>query len=115
MIEVIEEVQWMEIGPISEFPIDGGVCMKVGVKQIAIFNFSSTGKWYATDNMCPHKMQMVLSRGIIGDLNGEPKIACAFHKKQFSLESGKCLDDGNCKSIATYPIKIEGSKVYVGV
>lgn len=115
MSEILEDIKWHEAAAASEFPIDGGSCVKIKGKQISIFNFSSKGEWYATDNQCPHKLQMVLSRGIIGDKAGVPKVACPFHKKQFSLESGECLDDGDCKSIATYPIKIEDGMVFVGV
>ena len=35
--------------------------------------------------------EFVLSRGMLGDQNGTPKVACPLHKKTFSLESGACL------------------------
>jgi nitrite reductase (NADH) small subunit len=59
-------------------------------------------------------MEMVLSRGIIGDAAGEPKVSCPFHKKNFSLKSGECLS-GDAYKIAVYPVKIEDNFVYVGV
>ena len=115
MSEVIQDVMWVEAAPVAAFSENGGACVKVEGKQIAVFNFTSKGEWYATDNMCPHKMQMVLSRGIIGDKAGEPKVACPFHKKQFSLKTGECLDDQECDSIQTYPVKLEAGLVYIGV
>ena len=48
----------------------------------------AAAQWYACQNLCPHKQEMVLARGIIGDQQGVPKVACPLHKKTFSLESG---------------------------
>ena len=78
-----------------------------------MYNFSRTGKWYATQNLCPHKMEMVLSLGMIGDKSGIPKVACPMHKKNFSLEDGSNLAGEDLK-IATYPVKIKGENVYIG-
>ncbi|MTI29972.1 nitrite reductase small subunit NirD [Xanthovirga aplysinae] len=113
MLEVLEILKWEKAALEKDFPEDGGACVKLGDKQIAVFNFTSKGEWYATDNRCPHKKQMVLSRGIIGDKGGEPKVACPFHKRQFSLESGECLDDADCGAIKTYPIRVEDGVVYI--
>ena len=56
---------------------------------------------------------MILSRGMIGSLGDQPKVACPFHKKTFSLQSGKNLDGDTC-DLATYPVKIENDYVYIG-
>ncbi len=98
----------------EDIPENGGACVKYKNEQIAIFNFKRRGEWYATQNLCPHRQQMVLSRGIIGTQGDEPKVACPFHKKTFSLRSGKCLNSSE-PSIRTYPIKVENGLVYVGV
>ncbi len=65
----------------TDVPENGGVCVKYQEEQIALFNFTRRKEWYATQNMCPHRMQMALSRGMIGTQNNEPKVACPFHKK----------------------------------
>ncbi|PQV47398.1 nitrite reductase (NADH) small subunit [Jejuia pallidilutea] len=110
----IEDVTvWFKAASTEDFPVDGGACVKYKDKQIAVFNFSRLGKWYACQNLCPHKMEMVLSRGMIGDDKGMPKVACPLHKKTFSLESGENLN-GDLNPIATYPVKIEEGYVYVG-
>ena len=57
---------------------------------------------------------MALSRGMLGSQNGEPKIACPFHKKTFSLVTGACLSDDEC-SIKTYPVKVEHNTVFIGM
>jgi nitrite reductase (NADH) small subunit len=44
----------------------------------------------------------------------EPKVACPFHKKTFSLKTGACLS-GDDYQIQTYPVKVENGMVYVGL
>ena len=109
-----EEVKvWFNAGKTSDFPTDGGGCIKYKNKQIAIINFERRKEWYACQNLCPHKMEMVLSRGMIGSADAIPKIACPIHKKTFSLKDGNNLN-GEDLRIATYPIKIVNDEVFVG-
>ena len=98
----------------TDVPQNGGVCVKYGEEQIALFHFSRRDEWYATQNECPHRQQMALSRGMIGSLNNEPKVACPFHKKTFSLVTGECLSGDEC-AIKTYPVKVDNELVYIGV
>lgn len=110
----LEEAKvWFKAASVKDFPTDGGACVKYKDKQIAVFNFSRLDKWYACQNLCPHKMEMVLSRGMIGDHKGIPKVACPLHKKTFSLDNGENLN-GDLDAIATYPVKIEDNFVYIG-
>ncbi len=104
---------WFKAASVSAFPKDGGVCVKYNDKQIAVFNFERKNEWYACQNVCPHKLEMILSRGMLGDDKGIPKIACPMHKKTFSLETGENLN-GDLDAIATYPVKIENNFVYIG-
>jgi nitrite reductase (NADH) small subunit len=104
---------WFKAARVQDFPENGGACVKYKDLQVAVFNFSRRNEWYACQNMCPHKMQMVLSRGMIGSQQGEPKIACPFHKKTFSLKTGDCLNAEEC-SITVYPVRIENGYVHIG-
>ncbi|MFP6584899.1 MAG: nitrite reductase large subunit NirB [Candidatus Hydrogenedentota bacterium] len=101
-----------EAGSVSDFPENGGIALKYGSVQIALFHFASRGTWYATQNLCPHKRDMVLARGLTGDVEGIPKVACPHHKKQFSLETGECLS-GDPYKLKTFPVRVEGDKVYI--
>lgn len=115
-MEVVASVKWFFACRTQDVPENGGACVKYEQEQIAVFNFSRRGEWYATQNLCPHKKQMVLSRGMIGSSGAhcEPKVACPFHKKTFSLLSGECLSDDEY-SIKTYPVKVVDGKVYIGI
>jgi nitrite reductase (NADH) large subunit len=104
--------QWVHVGRVSDFPKDGGATIKYGNVQIAVFNFTSRGRWYACQNMCPHKNAFVLSRGILGSAGDEPKVACPLHKRPFSLQTGHCLS-GDDYSLKLFPVKVEGDDVYL--
>ena len=52
---------WTEIAPVADFTLDGGECVKVDGKHIAIFNMKNKTEWYAIQNTCPHDNSSVLS------------------------------------------------------
>ena len=106
------EQHWVRVAHVDDFPSDAGACVKVAGQQVAVFNFAASGEWYACQNMCPHRGDMVLARGLIGDQNGTPKVACPQHKKTFSLCDGQSLS-GDDYCIKTYEIRVEDGYVYV--
>jgi nitrite reductase (NADH) large subunit len=103
---------WARLAKVAEVPPNGGISARFGDTEIAIFNFAAKGEWFATENLCPHKQQMVLARGILGDAAGRPKVACPLHKNTFDLKSGACLN-GDLRAIATFAVKVEGDDVWV--
>jgi nitrite reductase (NADH) large subunit len=117
-LERLEEqsavTEWVRVGSVSDFPIDGGRAIKHGAAEIAVYRFASRGEWYACQNTCPHKREAVLSRGILGDQQGVPKVACPLHKKTFSLESGACLS-GESYRVEVFPVRVEGDDVFVAL
>ncbi|GGB94490.1 MULTISPECIES: nitrite reductase small subunit NirD [Dyadobacter] len=114
MTETESKVIWHMACHVEDIPEDGGGCAFIEGKQIAIFNFARRGEWFATDNECPHRQQMAVARGMIGSQEDEPKVACPFHKKTFSLRSGQCLNDESYK-ISTFPVMVKENRVYIGL
>jgi nitrite reductase (NADH) large subunit len=106
------DLRWIPLVSEEEVPRDGGIAVRYGDAQIALFHFAARGAWYATQNACPHTRDMVLARGLLGDERGVPKLACPQHKKTFSLESGEGLSDPGYR-IAVFPVRVEDGKVMV--
>lgn len=102
--------RWVVVGRVQDFPPDAGAAVKYGKVQIAVFRFQMLGRWYACQNMCPHRNAFVLSRGILGTQQGEPKIACPLHKRTFSLETGACLS-GQQHTVKVFPVRVVGDEV----
>jgi len=106
------EKSWVKVGKASDFTPNVGSPILYGDTQLAVFNNANRGEWYCTQNMCPHKQAFVLSQGIVGDAAGQPKVACPLHKKQFGLEDGAEIGEGELQ-ILTFPVKIEDDSVFV--
>jgi nitrite reductase (NADH) large subunit len=105
-------LEWVRVGTRDDFPRDGGAAINYGGAQIAVFHFASRDEWYACQNACPHQNAPLLSRGILGETGGEPKVACPLHKKTFSLAGGACLSGEDYK-LRVFPGKVEGDDVYL--
>ncbi|KAJ3406604.1 hypothetical protein HDV05_005910 [Chytridiales sp. JEL 0842] len=110
-----EKMRWVDVGAEEKYPVNGGSAVKVGDVQVAVFRVIDADgeeKWYATQNMCPHKRAFVLSSSILGSLTSKdsstpiPKIACPNHKKSFSLETGKCVSSDENYALATFEIRL---------
>lgn len=105
------EKSWVVVGKTDDFPVNAAATILYGDSQLAVFNNVARGEWYCTQNMCPHKQAFVLSQGIIGELEGAPKVACPLHKKNFDLETGNQIGagtgEGNDLKILTFPVKID--------
>jgi nitrite reductase (NADH) small subunit len=114
MLTLEQTLTWFTACRVEDVPENGGVCVKYNNEQIALFHFTRRNEWYATQNECPHRQQMALSRGMIGSQSEEPKVACPFHKKTFSLSTGECLN-GDDYVLKTYPVKVEDGLVYIGI
>jgi nitrite reductase (NADH) large subunit len=106
------EKKWIKVGKTSDFPKNAAGAILYGSSQLAVFNNEQRGEWHCTQNMCPHKQAFVLSQGMIGDANGTPKVACPLHKKQFDLETGAELGEGDLQ-IITFPVHLKGDDVFV--
>jgi NAD(P)H-dependent nitrite reductase small subunit len=99
------------VASVNDIPDDGGIAVRHGPAQLAVFQVGGKGEYYATQNLCPHKKEMVLARGIVGDQAGAPKVACPLHKKTFDLKTGECLS-GEALSIETFPVRVEGNELW---
>lgn len=102
--------RWVKVGHVGDFPPNLGQTVRYGQTQIAVFHFAATGQWFACQNLCPHRRDMVLARGLLGDVAGLPKVACPMHKKAFSLETGEGLNDPNYR-IQVFPVRVQGDEV----
>ena len=79
---------------------------RVEDRQVAIFRLpDETSSVYALGNRCPFSGAHVMSRGIVGDAGGVPKVASPVYKQGFDLRTGVCLDDPEV-SVPAYPVRV---------
>ena len=112
MSEAIAVEQWVRVARVEDFPSNAGACVKWETSR-SQYSFCLVPRLVRLPEHCPHKRDMVLSRGLIGDQEGTPKVACPQHKKTFSLIDGSNLG-GEEYNINIYPVKVEQGFVYIG-
>jgi nitrite reductase (NADH) small subunit len=104
--------QWTKICPLDRILPNTGVCALVNDRQIAVFRVGESTDVYAIDNYDPFSKAYVLSRGIVGDRHGIPKVASPIYKQNFNLLTGECLDDSAVK-LQTFSTQIVDGYVQV--
>jgi nitrite reductase (NADH) small subunit len=104
--------QWTTICPLERILPNTGVCALINDRQIAVFRVGEGNDVYAIDNLDPFSKAYVLSRGIVGDRNGIPKVASPIYKQNFSLVTGECLDDSTVK-LKTFAVQVVNNQVQV--
>lgn len=102
---------WMDVCALEEILPDTGVCALLTGKQVAIFRLAA-GDVHALSNFDPFSQAFVLSRGIVGDRAGVPKVSSPIFKQSFDLRSGRCLDDPSVV-VQVYPVRLRDGRIEV--
>ena len=100
----------MKVCGLEDIVPDTGVCVLVGGEQVAVFRVGD--QVFALGNRDPFSGANVLSRGIVGDLNGELVVASPVYKQHFSLLTGRCLEDASVR-VPVYRVRLDDSNVLV--
>ena len=106
--------KWIDICAVTDLQADSGVCALVADKQVAIFYMPKNNAVYAIDNYDPFGKVQVLSRGLVGDIKGEPMVSSPLYKQHFSLKTGQCFEDESVKN-DVYAIRIENNRVEISL
>ena len=101
--------QWIDVCRADDLQPNSGVCALVNNQQVAIFYFPNEDKIYAIGNYDPIGKANVLSRGMVGDINGEPVVASPLYKQHFSLRSGQCLEQDD--QVLCYSVRLHDDRV----
>mgnify|MGYP001822771506 FL=1 len=82
--------------------------MKTGSYRILIA--LAEGTVYAVDDMCTHEDASLSKGSLHADC-----VKCPLHGSRFRLSSGEALDEPAEEALNTYPVKIEGDDIMVGL
>jgi len=105
--------RWEVVCATSEVTLDRGVTALIDGAEVAIFLLGN-GDLFAIDDRDPFSGASVLSRGLVGDVSGEPTVASPVYKQRFSLRSGRCLDDDSI-AVRTWTARIRAGRIEVAV
>lgn len=91
----------------TDSPTGCSVNVRRGDTQLAVFKIKN--KYYAVQQMCPHKRTFALSEGLIGEdiASSQTWVSCPYHKRNFILNgagAGQCNNDPEL-SIAAFEVE----------
>jgi len=101
-------VEFHAVADVSD--VDEGEAHQVSVGRTDIAIYKLDGEYYATDDICTHAYAS-LADGYVE--NGQ--VECPLHGACFDIKTGKALTAPANVDLRTYPVKIEGDKILVGV
>jgi len=80
--------------------------VRIAGRDIALYECE--GEVYASDNLCTHGAARLSD----GFLEGR-EIECPLHQGRFDICTGQALCAPLTKNLRTYPVRIEGDRVWV--
>ena len=99
---------WIDATAEADLWDDAGVSIVVQGLDIAIFR--SGDAVYATDNLCTHGHARLCDGFVEGH-----EIECPLHQGRFDLRSGAATCAPAVEAVKTYPVRIEGGRVYLAL
>jgi len=105
--------QWYSVCKIDDLVMGSGVCALVQGQPVALFYLpEEEQRVFAIDNFDPIGGANVLSRGIIGDVQGQLVVASPLYKEHFNLRTGRCIEKKEY-AVRVWPVRIDGDTVFV--
>jgi nitrite reductase/ring-hydroxylating ferredoxin subunit len=104
----MSEIEYHAAAKTDEIPEEDVKGVVIGEEEIAIYNVE--GEYYATHGICTHE-NIALADGFVeGEL-----IECPLHSACFEIKTGKAVNPPAEIDLKTYPVKVEGDTIYVGI
>ncbi len=101
-------MKYHEVAKTGDLIEDDMMKVSAAGKEIALYNLG--GEFYATDDTCTHAYASLTGGYIEGD-----QVECPLHGACFEIKTGKAVGLPASDDLATYPVKIEGDAVLVGI
>ncbi|WP_210080798.1 nitrite reductase large subunit NirB [Pantoea endophytica] len=102
---------WSAICLVDAIPPSAGIGARLGGQRVALFRLGEA--IYALEDIEPGTQASVLSRGILGDVAGEPVVISPLYKQRVRLRDGQSLDNAE-HQLRCWPVRVEGGKVWLG-
>ena len=99
---------WVDAAAVDALPDDEVIGVDLDGKSLALYKVE--GAVFATDNICTHGHARLCD----GFLEGH-EIECPLHQGKFDIRDGRALCAPLTEDIKTYPVKIEGNRVFVAL
>ncbi len=99
---------WTDVAALTDLFDGAGIAVTPAGRDIALY--SVDGAVYATDNLCTHGNARLCDGFIEG-----MEIECPFHQGRFDLRTGQPTCAPAAEPLKTWPVKIDGDRVYLAL
>jgi nitrite reductase/ring-hydroxylating ferredoxin subunit len=99
---------FMTVARTDELTPGQGKLVEVNQQRIALFNVG--GRYYAVDDICPHRGGPLSE----GELEGTT-VACPWHGATFDVATGEVTRSPAAVGVATYAVRVEGEAIAIAV
>ncbi len=98
--------EWITICEQQDLTPNAGTCVQFNKEQVAIFFCQRNKSLYAVANFDPIGQANVISRGIMGSIQGKTYVSSPLYKQHFDLITGECLESPE-HSLKTYAVRVD--------
>jgi nitrite reductase/ring-hydroxylating ferredoxin subunit len=99
---------FVKVAKIDDQPSGEGKLVEVHQKRIALFNVG--GRYYAIDDVCPHRGAPLSE----GEVEGET-VVCPWHGAIFKLATGEVQRFPAAVGVATYEVRLESGEIAIAL
>ena len=100
---------WVEVCAADEIDEEDVIRFDHAGRTLAIYR-SPEDTYHATDGLCTHE-KIHLADGLVMD----HIIECPKHNGRFDYKTGEAKGAPVCVDLRTYPVKVEGGTVFIGL
>ncbi len=100
--------EYVKVAQMSDIARNSVRGLKVNGQEIAVVNLD--GQFFAVSDICSHAHCNLSD----GDIEGG-NIWCPCHGSEFNVKTGAVMGGPAQEDIASYPVRIEGNDVLVGI
>ena len=99
--------EWVEACGVGDILREDVIRFDHGDRTFAIY-LSPDDEYFATDGLCTHERTHLADGFVMDDV-----IECPKHNGRFNYKTGEAKGAPVCINLATYPVKIDGGKVFI--
>ncbi|WP_439624309.1 MocE family 2Fe-2S type ferredoxin [Shinella sp.] len=100
---------WIEVCAADEIDEEDVIRFDHAGRTFAVYR-SPEDTYHATDGLCTHE-KIHLAGGLVMD----HVIECPKHNGRFNYKTGEAKGAPVCVDLKTYPVKVEGGTVFIGL
>ena len=101
--------QWIPACEADAIDNEGVIRFDHSGRTFAIYR-SPADEYFCTDGLCTHEAVHLADGLVMGHT-----VECPKHSGEFDYRSGEATRSPACRNLKTYPAKVEGCQVYVGL